>query len=274
MRLVLVLVFGVLAGCSVADRYHGLFFSAPGNHGPPFVLQQEDCRSCHGDDLAGGVLVEDDPTSTEVGCDDCHDAGWRTDCTFCHGGDDNETGAPPRDLDRQAPPAFDVHSAHVDDSVHAAWECSQCHVQPTDVMNPGHAIDDTPGVAEVSFVAGQAPDTVWDGVGCSNNACHGNGVDNGEVAVADAPLDCNGCHPGPESTPDDQAALSGDHRAHAQHGNVCADCHGNIDPSGTFVDPATHVDLQPTVQMPDTITVDSGHCTGRCHEFDHASFSW
>jgi hypothetical protein len=46
--------------------------AAPG--GPP-----DDCRSCHGDDLAGGT--------SGVSCADCHAsegfADWTTDCTFC-----------------------------------------------------------------------------------------------------------------------------------------------------------------------------------------------
>ena len=262
-----------LAGCTpvepAPDPYHPVGYAAPSNHAAPFKLQAEDCRPCHGDDLAGGLWS----AQPAVSCDDCHDAGWREDCTFCHGGELSDDGAPPRDIAATEAISFPPHPAHGASDAHAEWDCTQCHVQPTDVLSAGHTMDDTPGVAELAFAAGQAPDTTWDGAGCSNNACHGDGQDAGAVVLEDAPLDCGSCHPAPGTPAPDQAGMSGDHRQHAMHGVLCSDCHSNVNEAGEIIDPATHVDLSPTISMP-TITIDAGHCTGRCHEFDHFSISW
>ncbi len=264
------------AGCTPpeAPTFHPIGYAAPSVHAAPFKLQQVDCRPCHGADLAGGAPAGEWPT--DVGCDSCHDDGWRQDCTLCHGGDETEGGAPPRDIDGRGGPdgTFAPHTTHVTGTVHAEWDCTQCHVQPEDVLSDGHVLDDTPGRAEVLFDAGQSPQTVWDSVGCSNNACHGDGLSEGQVLLSDAPLTCDGCHPGPESLATDQSDMSGDHLQHTMHGIPCSWCHPNVDPQGEIIDPTTHVDLAPTVGMPESITVDSGHCSGLCHEYQHFSISW
>ncbi len=170
--------------------------------------------------------------------------------------------------------SFPPHTSHVTDDVHAPWDCTECHLQPDDVLSEGHIFDDTPGRGEVTFAASQAPETSWDGEGCSNNACHSDGLSDGEVLLTDAPLTCDGCHPGPESLPTEQGDMSGDHLQHTMHGVPCSECHPNVDAQGQIIDPVTHVDLLPTVAMPAEVTVDSGHCSGTCHDYQHFSISW
>src|SRR3970282_2725558 len=100
-RSILVLVLVSLAGgCDLGQygagggRYHPEGFAAAEIHGLELKQQAQDCRSCHGDELTGASA----PT-----CDGCHTPAdppaWRSDCTFCHGGVDDTTGAPPRNLD-------------------------------------------------------------------------------------------------------------------------------------------------------------------------------
>lgn len=100
--------------------------------------QDETCVACHGPDLKGGA--------SGVSCDTCHSGAthesWRTNCTFCHGGIDNPTGAPPEGISDQtngAGQAFTVHSTHVEvTSLTSAFDCVQCHVKPADVLAFGY----------------------------------------------------------------------------------------------------------------------------------------
>ena len=72
------------------ERYHPVGYLEPELHGMDAKLQVEPCLDCHGADLLGG--------SSERSCDPCHDDDWRTRCTYCHGGEESEDGAPPRDI--------------------------------------------------------------------------------------------------------------------------------------------------------------------------------
>ncbi len=67
---------------------HPVGFNSPSVHGPATVEGKSDCRVCHGVNLEGSV------ENGIPSCDECHPAAWRTRCTFCHGGQDNESGAP------------------------------------------------------------------------------------------------------------------------------------------------------------------------------------
>ena len=151
------------------------------------------CTNCHGEDLQGDLAG--------VSCDSCHDAGWRSDCTFCHGGTDNASGAPPRDIDGQSATgtlSFQAHTAHVTATAnHAAFACAQCHDTPANALTPGHVLlgDTTPGQAEVRFSGGLSPAATWSGLSCSNLYCHGhNGDANGTMAHDAATPTCEGCH--------------------------------------------------------------------------------
>ena len=89
---------GCHSGCGwdSVSSFHPDGFITGDQHGQAMKLQDAnvgDCRVCHGDELTGGDAI---------GCDECHNAtnpGWRTDCVLCHGGEVDNTGAPPLDID-------------------------------------------------------------------------------------------------------------------------------------------------------------------------------
>ena len=246
------------------DRHHPNDWALPENHGLGLKTQSEDCRQCHGGDLTGGG-------SAPVGCDGCHasGAGWRTDCTFCHGGTDNQTGAPPRDLrgatDR-ASLTFPAHTAHVTASAnHVAFDCTSCHVKPTDVLSAGHVFDDTPdGKSEVTFAGGLSPTGTYATGTCSTLYCHGTGVGStGSVRVSDGARNCGSCHAASPTT--------GQHSRHRRLGYACYECHGDtVDQSGNIVRPELHVNGRKDTKFgTSTIVFRSGTCTGTCHGQGH-----
>jgi predicted CxxxxCH...CXXCH cytochrome family protein len=251
--------------------YHPAGFAAPAMHGTEMELQRQDCRGCHGADLAGG---------TAVSCDSCHAPGWRTDCTYCHGGGLNDTGAPPRDLgsaNTTVSQSFVAHPVHVTQGVARASDCSECHRQPTDVMTPGHAFDSTPAVAEIDFSAGRSPNATYDGNGtCGNLYCHGNGRGDTGTATDGMPSPtCAGCH-ADFTTRDRWGTMSGDHKKHLEEGYRCQECHRDITADGTSIlDPQQHIDLSRQVRfVVTTITWDPAtrRCTGSCHESHNDSW--
>jgi len=242
--------------------YHPVGFSGAAMHGGAMKMQAEDCRGCHGEDLMGG--------SSGIGCDSCHTPDWRTDCVFCHGGENEPSGAPPRDLDgtsEMSMLSFIAHGRHVTQYQHEPYDCAQCHAKPVDVLSVGHIFDDTPAVAEVDFSAGLSPAAVWDGDGgCSSLYCHGNGrTSAGTYQHDQSTPSCGGCHPYPSTENTAYNTMSGQHARHIGEGISCADCH---DPLAI----TSHVDGKPDVAIaPTGITYDAaaGSCTGLCHLKPH-----
>ncbi|MBX7080961.1 MAG: hypothetical protein K1X88_17310 [Nannocystaceae bacterium] len=250
------------------ERYHPLGYHEAGMHGPDMKLQAEDCRECHGDDLAGGT--------SEVSCDACHTAGWRTDCVFCHGGELDQTGAPPRDITgttELSMLSFIAHPKHVAESNHPAYDCTQCHTKPMDVLSSGHIFDGTAAVAEVSFAMSLSDAGVWDGSGnCSSLYCHGNGrQDDGTASHDMATPSCGGCHAYPGTENSNTNALSGRHGEHiADQGLSCQDCHADTDAGGSIVTATLHVDGSPQVKLAGDAAVlmwdpVAKTCLGSCH---------
>jgi predicted CxxxxCH...CXXCH cytochrome family protein len=196
-------------------------------HGPDVKQGKVDCRTCHGADLRG--------TTGITGCDACHQAGWRTQCSFCHGG---ANGAPPPDLlGRTATTLLGVgsHTEHTSRTTHPAYPCTACHPAVTDVLTPGHVFDSTPGRAEVVFSGGISPAGQYAAPGCSTLYCHGSGLTNGAAAsfVPGTPRDCQSCHP--------TAGLSSSHSHHAALG--CQTCHFSVAGNSlTIKNPDLHVD--------------------------------
>lgn len=251
-----------------AGAYHPAGWSKAENHAPAVLLGEQDCRSCHGDDLAGGT--------SGVGCDDCHSDGWRTNCTFCHGGVDNDTGAPPLGLHGQgAQLVYPPHTKHVEESTHPAFACTQCHVQPTDVLSIGHVFDDTAGKAEVTFAGGLNAAGSYSAGTCSSMYCHGNGRgDNGTAQKDAAPMACSSCHPDKSSGSSAFSKMSGRHSKHLNEGVSCWECHQAVlAQDGSFVDPTLHVNGTPDVKMPAGITITGSKCSGKCHGKGH-SYNW
>ena len=86
-------------------------------------------------------------------------------CTACHGGVNDDTGAPPRDLKgRTATTEVTVgaHTAHVKAGLlAAALDCGPCHLKPASIGSPGH-LDGSPMIVwgTLATAGGAAPS--WD----------------------------------------------------------------------------------------------------------------
>lgn len=255
--------------------YHPPGWADPAEHGLATKLQEDACTSCHGEDLTGGGV--------EVSCDSCHASyseDWRTDCTFCHGGEDNGTGAPPVYIDGSSSgAAFSVHTAHVTTNLHEAYDCTQCHSKPGDVLSSGHLFtgDSTPAVAEADFSEGLSSRASWDGAGtCSDSYCHGNGQGhNGTAEVGTDETGCASCHAGPSSGESAWDRMSGEHADHLEEGVDCAECHADtVSGTTTILDPALHVNGTANVVFSGTVTRSGGECTGSCHGEGHSAEDW
>lgn len=261
-------------GGSTVLLYHSAGYLEGPDHGLETNLQADDCQQCHGQDLRGGT--------SGVGCDavGCHTEDWRTDCLYCHGGE-TPGGAPPRDIDGTTDRlliAFPAHTAHVTEQGHPAFECIECHALATDILTPGHAFDDTPGRAEVQFVAGLSSAGTYDGStgSCSNLYCHGTGTQPGSATLLDGKRDCSSCHPDARSAPAAWAAMSGEHARHLRDQVACGDCHSAVvSGNDTIVNASLHVNGIADPTMTGTgITYSNGSCTGFCHSKGHFYDAW
>ena len=265
-----------------AYRYHPEDYASSDVHGPDAKLQVLECIECHGADLTG--------SGEAASCDSCHTEGWRTTCTYCHGGTESDDGAPPRDIDGETDPdliSYPHHTIHLSDSAYKdAFECSTCHAVPEDVLSEGHLFvgDDTPGVAELDFSAGLSAAAVWDGATCSELYCHGDGQgDNGEIAVGSTIDDCTSCHPHKDSSEAEWMAMSGAHDRHLSHeddsglGFECGDCHKDVvDIWEPIVDTSLHVNGEVNIRAVGTITwtATTETCEGECHGERHEDRWW
>jgi predicted CxxxxCH...CXXCH cytochrome family protein len=228
-------------------------------HGPDAKQGKSDCRTCHGAELEG---VDDKPS-----CDSCHPAGWRTNCTFCHGGTDSTNGAPPVDLLGNTETSFlgvGAHTEHLSRTTHPAYPCTTCHIGITDVLTPGHMFDSTPGRAEV-VLSGLSPQGQYTAPICNNIYCHGNGRANGAVAsfIPAAPLTCDSCHP--------TGGLGGHHSTH--NGFSCIICHSAVaEDKETIANPDLHVNGKKDVSLNQgSYDATAKRCSGTgtgCHEGD------
>jgi predicted CxxxxCH...CXXCH cytochrome family protein len=179
--------------------------------------------------------------------------GAGTDCTACHGGLDNTSGAPPYDRDRQTDsPAIGAHTAHLAANV----TCDACHVVPTSVSQQGHL---GPAPAELVFggaaiLKESTPSYDAATKTCSNTYCHAGlpetaGGQHRTPVWTEAYATCTQCHGFPPPAPhpqnpdcslchlstvneDETLRLGGDHL----NGNVEA---GATHPAG-FDSPALH----------------------------------
>ncbi len=222
------------------------------------------CKTCHGANLDGGMAA--------VSCDSCH-AGWATRCTMCHGGVDNQTGAPPAGISGEllrGTVAVGAHTLHVAATpIHAAWDCGRCHVKPASALSPGHIDGD--GRAEVLFdalnpVATYAPASA----GCGTTHCHGNGrVDNGTSTwTADPVITCASCHHD-ASVPSATFNMSGQHKKHVKEkGIACRECHNTVvGLNNVIVGLPLHVDglQQVALRGGGSWTPATRRCTPTCH---------
>ena len=261
------------------EGVHPSGFAKASRHGPELLLQKQDCRTCHGSDLTG--------VGDAVSCDSCHSdvepQAWRTDCTFCHGGQNNATGAPPSNLDggNEVLPNFPDHDAHVTAGKAAAFDCIQCHVKAADVLGVGHAFDDTPAAVEVDMGGGISAAGVYDGNGtCSNTYCHGDGrADNGTIQADAGAQGCTSCHPGLASAAAEHSEMSGLHALHLGVGGAsCEECHSQVTNDGASIaSPSLHVNGQRNVSFVAagfTFDAASQGCSGTCHGNNHNNVIW
>lgn len=226
-------------------------------HGPDFFATPQVCTVCHGATLDGG-------TAKSCASAGCHDPGWKTDCTRCHGGTDTQTGAPPAAVDgatSTSVPGVGRHTSHTTTGAsHAAYECKTCHQVPTDVLSPGHI---GPSPAELTFT-GLAQGSRYDASThtCSGVYCHGDGRGAGGSAVWTGTLSggCGACHA--ETPP------SGRHRKHVVDKKYsCATCHSCVvNASKQVTDPARHVDGKKDVCGQSGWNPATRRCTPTCHE--------
>ena len=260
-------------------KHHPANFGDATVHGPAALFVTEDCHSagCHGTQLEGNGAA--------LACDTCHTTGWRTNCTFCHGGTDNASGAPPRDIDGQTVAAnliFRAHTQHVASGAdHVAFACTECHVKPANALDAEHWFDSTPGVPEVTFTAGLNATGTFDYATrtCANNYCHGNGrAANGTVMNSSPKPACDGCHPFQNSNGAAWATMSGRHNLHLGKGFKCYECHGGtLNTANAIADVTLHVNKQKDTKFTGTnvaYNANAKTCTGSCHGFNHGGETW
>ncbi len=244
---------------SIADHSDGW------DHGLAAKLQDLECIDCHGTDLTGG--------SSAISCDACHPAGWRSDCTFCHGGADDSSGAPPDDMDgTTAGISFPEHGVHIV-GAHPTWGCEQCHADPGDILSPGHIFvdDDSPAIAELTMAGGLSPSGSYDGGGsCGDLYCHGDGAGQRGSASSGQAYGCGDCHADAGSARE----LSGRHGDHLHEGVRCGDCHADTaSGNDTISGPDHHVNGRVDVVM-DGLTYNGSTCDGSCHGEGHHNERW
>ena len=259
-------------GTLEADGPHPQGWDAREQHGAAFTSGgPAQCTECHGADLLGG--------QSGVSCEQCH-ADWKADCTFCHGGRDNRTGAPPDAVDGRfdrAAIAVGAHTPHVTDTaLHTAFACSRCHVTPVDALSAGHI--DGNGVAEVVF-SGRNAAAVYSAANgtCASTYCHGDGVIPSPVTswTALGPMTCSSCH-------DDKSVLVGNtlRGQHSRHLAVnwmrCSDCHSTVaNALNAIIGQALHVNGSVEVAIPAAgFVFAAGRCTGTCHDEVHSNERW
>jgi predicted CxxxxCH...CXXCH cytochrome family protein len=182
-------------------------------------------------------------------------------CTQCHGGLDNQTGAPPLDVSGRSDPSLPsvgAHTAHVQSgtaSLAGAFDCDACHPKPATVDAPGHM----DGTVQIKFgplaTASGALSPAYDARtnGCATVYCHGafpfgNAANVPVWTAGSSQAACGTCHGDPAAVP---SALPGAHArlASGSTNATCSVCHpetvradGTIDLAG-----GKHVDGLPQV---------------------------
>jgi predicted CxxxxCH...CXXCH cytochrome family protein len=242
------------------------------------------CTSCH---------VNFGPANGSVlsSCDACHTAaghaGWKTECTFCHGDATRtsaQTGpfqhpAPTLALLQASPPVgplgetgtsgpVGAHQRHVNPPSTGArstpFECGNCHGSslPTDVTHVNGLLPTVP-FGLIAITGGAAPSFNFGNLSCSATYCHGNftgGVGAGNsVSWGASGLACNACHGIAPST--------GEHQRSPHVSAGCGACHSGY--TSSAVNLGLHVNGTKDVGGTGTriTSWNSGtqNCTPTCH---------
>lgn len=249
----------------VADGTVDTVFSHPSGwiagqiHGAAFMADTASCSSCHGQDLRGGSALS---------CEGCH-SGWQTNCVFCHGGLNDQTGAPPHDLSGNTlatVQSVGQHSEHVvTTDLHQAFDCDTCHTKPTSALSSGHI---GPSPAEVTFSGIAAGGSYDPQNGQCTVYCHGNGTAATTAVSWTTSLpagDCSGCHD--DETDGASINLSGKHKFHVVSKSYgCYQCHFCVvNNNKVVVSPDLHVNGKTDVCGAANWNATSKSCTPYCH---------
>jgi len=239
------------------------------------------CADCHasvvdeGYNIIGLSLHVNGRTDTEVRdpavCADCHGSGPEA-CTRCHGGTDNLTGAPPVGLRGETSTsqlAVGAHTAHMEDgSLADALACSDCHIVPQSLFDPGHLEADSTAEITWSTLAGSQASWNRSTASCLNTYCHGNFsggfASNSPVWTANNQAACGSCH----DVGANPSLLGGRHADHLGEENLdCADCHASVvNRSFQIIGLSLHVDGANTVSFSGGGRYENGRCSGIvCH---------
>ncbi len=160
-------------------------------------------------------------------------------CIGCHGGTDNDTGAPPTDTHgRTTGPQVGAHTRHL----LAGVACESCHRVPTSPSDPGHIGGEKIVFGAAAKQGGATPTFVPNPDGAAGGTCNG--------------TYCHGSTLGAGGT------------LHAPTWNgpasVCGDCHGLPPPNhGTLAAASNCVHCHPdTVNADNTLKVGGKHVNG------------
>ena len=205
-------------------------------------------------------------------CAICHSGGGLS-CVSCHGGTDNQTGAPPKGLRGEiitTQRAVGAHSVHLSgNAISNGFACTECHVVPASVASPGHFGPDS--IAELTWgpITGGATLFSRTTNRCSNSYCHGN-FSGGKTA--NAPIwtgsnqsSCGSCH----DVGANPGQLGGRHDKHVAEENIaCYRCHNaTVNSSNAIIGKSVHINRQNTVQFSAGGNYTNGTCSSiGCHD--------
>jgi predicted CxxxxCH...CXXCH cytochrome family protein len=189
----------------LADAQHPagwLTLTSTDFHAYKAELNINSCLKCH---VASGTA-----TVTTVRCSDCHGAGWETNCTMCHGGTDNATGAPPVVTWAYRAPAqaaeaalrTGAHTSHLEATLglSSPIACGECHVVPANAFSAGHIDGPTATLTwgALATHGGVSPSWTRGSASCSASYCHGNFTNgktgNAPVWTGTSQAACGTCH--------------------------------------------------------------------------------
>jgi predicted CxxxxCH...CXXCH cytochrome family protein len=207
---------------TVVDGTQSACDSCHGNPPPAPHNNRTDCALCHpgtvddsGEIIVSGGLHINGVVDSDVACNACH--GTRDD------------GAPPPALNGSTDTTYMGVGAHDEHMIGGRFtngvECSECHIVPVNVNDPGH-IDDDDGIAEVTFgplASEDGSNPVWNrgfpDPTCTGVYCHGASLSPGGGTLTEpiwTKVDrtqayCGSCHANP---PPDHPPV-----------NNCTNCH-------------------------------------------------
>jgi predicted CxxxxCH...CXXCH cytochrome family protein len=205
-------------------------------------------------------------------CAACHGSGPEA-CTRCHGGIDNQSGAPPLGLRGETATSQLAVGAH---TIADAFACSDCHLVPENFLDPGHIDPDSTAEMTWSDLAGAASSWNRSNATCSNVYCHGNftggSTSNSPVWTGANQANCGSCHD-VGANPQD---LSGRHEKHVVKENLdCNECHQTVvNQQLLIVGPQLHVNGLKNVSLLQGGTYQNGSCSGLNSANCHGSEQW